>query len=83
MGPRLLMLSKAIVVLDEWVDVHNLYEVAWQTLGNVDWERDVIVVKGAVDQLDHAASMRSYGTKVGIDATAKTPEDGYTRVWPK
>lgn len=82
-GLGLLMLSKAIVVLDEWVDVHNLYEVAWQTLGNVDWERDVFVVKGSVDQLDHAAPMRSYGTKVGIDATAKTPEDGYTRVWPE
>jgi 4-hydroxy-3-polyprenylbenzoate decarboxylase len=82
-GLGLLMLSKAIVVLDEWVDVHNLYEVAWQTLGNVDWERDVVVVKGSVDQLDHAAPMRSYGTKVGIDATAKTPEDGYTRDWPE
>lgn len=82
-GLGLLMLSKAIVVLDEWVDVHNLYEVAWQTLGNVDWERDVFVVKGSVDQLDHAAPMRSYGTKVGIDATAKTLEDGYTRVWPE
>ena len=82
-GMGLLMLSKAIVVLDDWVDVHNLHEVAWQTLGNVDWERDVVVVHGAVDQLDHAAPKRSYGTKVGIDATAKTSDDGYSRVWPE
>lgn len=82
-GLGLLMLSKAVVVLDEWVDVHNLYEVAWQTLGNVDWERDVIVVQGALDQLDHSASSRSYGAKIGIDATAKTLDDGYTRDWPE
>jgi len=81
-GMGLLMLSKALVVMDDWVDIHNLYEVAWQTLGNVDWERDVVVVWGAVDQLDHAAPRRSFGAKVGIDATAKTSEDGYTREWP-
>ncbi|MBI5251055.1 MAG: UbiD family decarboxylase, partial [Desulfomonile tiedjei] len=82
-GMGLLMLSKAIVVLDDWVDVHNLYEVAWQTLGNVDWERDVIVLHGAVDQLDHSAPRRSYGAKIGIDATAKTREDGCSRPWPE
>ena len=36
-GLGLLMLAKAIVVVDEWVDVHNLSQVAWQALGNVDW----------------------------------------------
>ncbi|AFM23063.1 menaquinone biosynthesis decarboxylase [Desulfomonile tiedjei] len=82
-GMGLLMLSKAIVVLDDWVDVHNLYEVAWQTLGNVDWERDILVVHGAVDQLDHASSKQSYGAKIGIDATAKTNEDGYSASWPE
>jgi 4-hydroxy-3-polyprenylbenzoate decarboxylase len=82
-GLGLLMLAKAIVVVDDWVDVHNIYEVAWQTLGNVDWEKDVTIVHGPLDQLDHGSQRKSYGAKIGIDATAKTPEDGYTRGWPE
>ncbi len=42
-GLGLLMLAKAIVVVDEWVDVQNLSQAAWQALGNVDWSRDILV----------------------------------------
>lgn len=82
-GLGLLMLAKAIVVVDEWVDVQNLSQVAWQVLGNVDWSHDVILADGPVDHLDHASYMHSYGGKIGIDATAKWPEEGYTRGWPE
>jgi len=82
-GLGLLMLTKAIVIVDEWVDVHNTHEVAWQTLGNVDWERDVTIVRGPLDQLDHGSYGKFFGAKIGIDATAKTPADGYTRGWPE
>ncbi len=82
-GLGLLMLAKAIVVVDEWVDVQDLSQAAWQVLGNVDWSRDVVIDKGPVDQLDHAASQISYGGKIGLDATAKWPEEGYGRTWPE
>lgn len=82
-GLGLLMLAKAIVVVDEWVDVHNLSQVAWQALGNVDWGRDIVVVDGPVDHLDHASYRHSFGGKIGIDATAKGPDEGYTRGWPE
>jgi 4-hydroxy-3-polyprenylbenzoate decarboxylase len=36
-----------------------------------------------VDHLDHSAVHHSYGGKIGIDATAKGPEDGHTRGWPE
>jgi len=36
-----------------------------------------------VDQLDHASSTALYGGKIGIDATAKLPEEGYLRGWPE
>ncbi len=81
-GLGLLMLAKAIVVVDEWVDVHNLSQVAWQALGNVDWSKDIIVVEGAVDHLDHASYRHSFGGKIGVDATAKGLDEGYTRGWP-
>ncbi len=81
-GMGLLMLAKAIVVVDGDVNVHDPREVAWRVLGNVDWKRDVTVVEGAVDQLDHSAVRDSFGGKIGIDATAKGPQDGHPRGWP-
>lgn len=82
-GLALLSLAKAIVVVDEWVDVQNLSQTAWQALGNVDWSKDVLIANGPVDQLDHASYQNSFGGKIGIDATAKLPEEGYTRSWPE
>jgi 4-hydroxy-3-polyprenylbenzoate decarboxylase len=82
-GLGLLMLAKAILVVDEWVDVHDLSQVAWQALGNVDWSRDIVVVEGPVDHLDHASYRHSFGGKIGVDATAKGPDEGYTRGWPE
>lgn len=82
-GLGLLTLAKAVVVVDEWVDPQNLSQVAWQVLGNVDWSRDLMLTTGPVDQLDHASYQPLYGGKIGIDATAKWPEEGYTRAWPE
>jgi 4-hydroxy-3-polyprenylbenzoate decarboxylase len=82
-GLGLLMLAKCIVVFDDWVDVHNPGQAAWQGLGNVDWARDVVITQGPTDHLDHASYQHSYGGKIGIDATAKLPEEGYSRGWPR
>lgn len=82
-GLALLSLAKAIVVVDEWVDVQNPSLTAWQALGNVDWSHDIIVTNGPVDHLDHASYQHSFGGKIGIDATAKLPEEGYSRSWPE
>lgn len=82
-GLGLMMLAKAIVIVDEDVDVHNLSQVAWQVLGNVDWRRDITLVDGPVDQLDHSAIRDSFGGKIGIDATAKGASDGHPRGWPE
>lgn len=82
-GLGLMMLTKAIVVVDHDVNVHDLSEVAWKVLGNVDWRRDITVVEGPVDQLDHSAFRNSFGGKIGIDATAKGDADNHPRGWPE
>jgi len=33
--------------------------------------------------LDHASRAFTFGSKMGIDATKKMPEEGFTRDWPK
>ncbi|MGB3713837.1 MAG: menaquinone biosynthesis decarboxylase [Candidatus Promineifilaceae bacterium] len=81
-GLGLMMLTKAIVIVDHDVDVHDLSEVGWRVLGNVDWRRDTIIVDGPVDQLDHSAVRESFGGKIGIDATAKGEADAHNREWP-
>ncbi len=70
-GLGLMMLAKGFVIVDEDVDVHDLDAVTEAVLHNVDWRRDVTVVDGAVDQLDHSAIRDSYGGKAGVDATRK------------
>jgi 4-hydroxy-3-polyprenylbenzoate decarboxylase len=69
-------------VVDKDVDVHNYAEVAWRVLGNVDYDHDVLHTTGPVDHLDHSAYQQFWGGKLGIDATRKLPEEGYTREWP-
>jgi len=76
------MFSKCIVVVDEDVDVQNTSEVAWKALNNIDPERDIQFVMGPVDSLDHASRLANYGSKMGVDATRKWPEEGFTRPWP-
>jgi len=76
------MFSKVIVVVDEDVDVQNFSEVAWKALNNIDPERDIQFVMGPIDSLDHASRLPNYGSKMGVDATRKWPEEGFTRRWP-
>ncbi len=81
-GLGLMMLTKLIVVVDAEVDVQDLSEVAWATFNNVDARRDLVVVDGPVDALDHAAPLPHYGAKLGVDGTRKWPSEGIGRPWP-
>jgi 4-hydroxy-3-polyprenylbenzoate decarboxylase len=82
-GQGLMSLAKVLVVLDKDVNVRNTQEAWWAALNNMDPERDVRFTMGPVDVLDHASRAFTYGSKMGIDATRKWPEEGSTRAWPK
>jgi 4-hydroxy-3-polyprenylbenzoate decarboxylase len=81
-GMMLMMLSKFIIVVDEHVDVQNLHEVLFRVGNNVDPKRDTLIVDGPVDALDHSSPYEKFGWKMGLDATAKLPEEGHPRPWP-
>lgn len=74
--------TKMIVVLDSWVDVQNLSEVLWRIGNNVDPKRDVVILEGPLDVLDHSSDIPAYGGKMGIDATKKHTSEGFKRPWP-
>jgi 4-hydroxy-3-polyprenylbenzoate decarboxylase len=78
-----LSFTKVVIIVDKSVDVHDLRAVALAVFNNIDPKRDLFFVEGPVDTLNHAAPVRDFGSKVGVDATAKLKEEGYTRVWPE
>jgi 4-hydroxy-3-polyprenylbenzoate decarboxylase len=81
-GLGMLSLTKCVVVVDAHVDVHDYEQVLFYAGANVDPKRDVILSEGPLDHLDHAPERQFFGGKLGIDATAKWPEEG-ARPWPK
>jgi 4-hydroxy-3-polyprenylbenzoate decarboxylase len=80
-GLGMLSLTKAVVVVDRHVNVHDYGEVFFYCGANVDPKRDVIISEGPLDHLDHAPWAQFVGGKLGIDATSKLPEEG-ARPWP-
>jgi 4-hydroxy-3-polyprenylbenzoate decarboxylase len=81
-GQGLMSLAKVLVIVDEWVNVRNPQEAWWVALNNIDPERDTRFTMGPMDVLDHSSRTFTYGSKMGLDATRKFPEEGFTREWP-
>ncbi len=81
-GLGMLSLTKSVVVVDAHVNVHNYEEVFFYVGANVDPARDVLLTEGPLDHLDHAPTRQFLGGKLGIDATAKGPDEG-ARPWPE
>jgi 4-hydroxy-3-polyprenylbenzoate decarboxylase len=82
-GQGLMSLAKLIIVVDKHVNVRDPQEAWWIALNNIDPERDARFTMGPVDVLDHSSRAFTYGSKMGIDATRKWPEEGFMREWPK
>jgi 4-hydroxy-3-polyprenylbenzoate decarboxylase len=81
-GLGMLSLTKCVIVVDAHVDVHDYEQVMFYAGANVDPARDVVLSEGPLDHLDHAPERQFVGGKLGIDATAKWPEEG-ARPWPE
>ena len=81
-GQGLMALAKVIIVVDKEVNVRDPKEAWWIALNNIDPERDTRFTMGPIDVLDHSSRAFTYGSKMGIDATRKWPEEGFTRNWP-
>ena len=80
---HMMMLTRCLIVVDDDVDVHDTRAVTWFALNNVDPSRDLVVMPGPVDDLDHSGSyLVAVGHKLGIDATRKRADEGYARAWP-
>jgi 4-hydroxy-3-polyprenylbenzoate decarboxylase len=81
-GTGQMMFTKTIVVFDSGADLRDGRETLWRALTAIDPERDIEFVHGPVDELDFASRLPCYGSKMGVDATRKWKEEGFSRRWP-
>ncbi|MGH8310391.1 MAG: menaquinone biosynthesis decarboxylase, partial [Steroidobacteraceae bacterium] len=58
-------------------------EAWWIALNHIDPQRDARFSLGPIVVLDQSSRAFTYGSKLGLDATRKWPEEGFTRNWPK
>ncbi len=80
---HMMMLTRCLLVVDGDVDVQDVRAVVWNALNNIDASRDLVIMPGPVDDLDHSGSrLPALGHKLGIDATRKDASEGYEREWP-
>ncbi len=83
-GMGQMALTKIIAVVDHDVNVQDWREVLWAVSTRVDPARDLVVVRDApADTLDHFSPLPNLGSKLGIDATVKWREEGFTREVPE
>ena len=79
-GMGQLSLTKILVVVDEDIDVHDTNSVIWAVTTRTDAARDTVIINNTpTDTLDPASPIVNLGSKMGIDATQKTLEEGYVR----
>jgi 4-hydroxy-3-polyprenylbenzoate decarboxylase len=79
-GMGQLSLTKMFVVVDEDVNVHDINDVIWAITTRADPARDTTIINYTpTDTLDPASPLVNLGSKMGIDATQKTKEEGYNR----
>ncbi|HET7644688.1 MAG TPA: menaquinone biosynthesis decarboxylase [Nitrososphaeraceae archaeon] len=79
-GMGQLSLTKIFVVVDDDINVHDINEVIWAITTKFDPKRDTVIIDNApTDTLDPASPIVNLGSKMGIDATTKTKEEGFMR----
>lgn len=79
-GMGQLSLTKFLIVVDDDINIHDTNDVIWAVTTRADAARDTIIINHTpTDTLDPASPLVNLGSKLGIDATQKTREEGYTR----
>jgi 4-hydroxy-3-polyprenylbenzoate decarboxylase len=79
-GMGQLSLTKMFIVVDSEINVHDMNDVIWAVTTRADPARDTVIINNTpTDTLDPASPLVNLGSKLGIDATTKTREEGYMR----
>ncbi len=72
-GQGQMSFCKAVVLVDDTVDLSRPAAVLREVLDRVDLEKDLTITEGVLDVLDHSAPDPLFGGKLGVDATRRIP----------
>jgi len=79
-GTGQLALTKMLVIVDEDVNIHDMNDVIWAVTTRSDPARDILILdRVPTDTLDPSSQILNLGSKLGIDATAKSKGEGFER----
>jgi len=77
------VLGKIIIVTDYDVNIKDWGQVMYAVSAHVDPSRDVLIINNyPVEELDPSTPIPNLGSKVGIDATRKLPEEYGGKEYP-
>jgi 4-hydroxy-3-polyprenylbenzoate decarboxylase len=74
-GAGQMMFNKIMVVTDQDNPWNDMEAFVRNVCHAIDPVQDIIFSSGPMDVLDHSSSKFAFGSKMGIDATAKFPEE--------
>ena len=74
-GAGQMMFNKSLIVVDDDIDIHDYTQILQTALSKYNPITDTYYSKGPADILDHSSRKFAYGSKIGIDATNKFPEE--------
>ena len=74
-GAGQMMFNKIMVVTDQDNPWENMEEFVRNLSERIDLLQDIIFSSGPMDVLDHSSTRFAFGSKLGIDATTKFPEE--------
>ncbi len=73
---RQFMYTKFVVVVDDDVNIRQWEDVIWAITTRMDPTRDTVLIDNTpIDYLDFASPVAGLGSKMGLDATNKWPEE--------
>jgi 4-hydroxy-3-polyprenylbenzoate decarboxylase len=72
-GSGQMSFAKAIVLVDDPYMLKDGGRLLRHILEAIDFRKDITIAEGILDVLDHSAPRGLYGSKIGIDATARMP----------
>ncbi len=70
-GQGQMSFCKAVVIVDKNIDPSDSEMVFKELLTKFDITSDIIITRGVLDVLDHSSPTPNFGSKIGIDLTAR------------
>jgi len=74
-GAGQMMFNKIMAVFDAGTEITDYMELGRLVSRNTDPLNDIHFIQGPVDILDHSSRRYGFGSKIGLDATSKLPEE--------